>query len=100
MPAGVTFLEEVRLSDLNEISGKARMTDNNVTLAAAPHGGPAQSATSGRTPEDDSTEGLISAALLTAAAFRLRDRESLDDALRLLVLAVERFDETEVGRAA
>ena len=46
-------------------------------------------------PPDDPVrlEPLISAALLTTTAFRLRDRDALEDALRLLACATRAFEE-------
>jgi len=40
----------------------------------------------------DAREGVISAAVLTGAAFRLRDQAALLSALRLQVRAVARFE--------
>jgi hypothetical protein len=42
--------------------------------------------------EPDEVEAVISAALLAATAFRLRDRQALLSALRLLVRATRSFE--------
>ena len=42
--------------------------------------------------EPDEVEALISAALLAATAFRLRDRQGLLSALRILVRATRTFE--------
>jgi hypothetical protein len=42
--------------------------------------------------EPDEVEALISAALLAATAFRLRDRQGLLSALRILVRATRSFE--------
>ena len=41
---------------------------------------------------DNATQSLISAAILTSTAFRLRDNDGLIAALRLLVRAVKPFE--------
>jgi hypothetical protein len=42
--------------------------------------------------EPDAEDGLVTAALLAATAFRMKDMEGLLMALRTLVAAVERFE--------
>ncbi|MDX1542107.1 MAG: hypothetical protein R3349_11960, partial [Geminicoccaceae bacterium] len=97
----VTFLEEVRSPDFSEImSGKARMTQTHVTLAAASEDLTARSAAPCHSIEISALEPLISAALLTTTAFRLRDRQGLDDALRLLVAATDEVERTVLETAA
>ncbi|MGF1476425.1 MAG: hypothetical protein ACFB6S_12750 [Geminicoccaceae bacterium] len=41
---------------------------------------------------DETSEGVVSAAVLTATAFRLRDERGLIAALRQLVAAVDRLE--------
>jgi hypothetical protein len=46
--------------------------------------------------EPDEIEAVISAAVLAATAFRLRDRQALLSALRLLVRATRSFERSHV----
>jgi hypothetical protein len=47
--------------------------------------------------ELDRVEPVIGAALLTATAFRLRDRAALDEAMRMLVAATRAFEAEEMA---
>ncbi|HEX6143735.1 MAG TPA: hypothetical protein VFZ01_13525 [Geminicoccaceae bacterium] len=84
------------------------MTEYDAALAAASRsvvraGSPSADAheqSGGTRAELAQLEPLISAALLTATAFRLRDREALDEALRLLVGATHEIEKKVLSVAA